>query len=401
VNDDATSEPPVEDPGGPELPPVQPAPWNASPWATPTEPSAAGPAETQVVAAEEQPPARKRRWLRRTLVSLVVLLVVAGLVGGSLAYVDHRREVRHKKEVAARLAAEKKAAAAFLTAVKPLVVRVFDAVQPIQDVYDSGGHRRKGYEAARDDVIQHGGALRELKAVKLAIARLKAPVTYAEQADRMANHLDALIAAVTALEKSSHEKGNASGIITSYGPNFQNLESEELLWSSVVGNLDKAGTWPLPSEDRKLAHGRKAPTTGGFISGSDFACGRAYAALEFEDFKNPDKFIRSTYPKITKEFRALTTRLKAVPYPTRQRPLRHRLELGWTSLSDVATQMGAVSAAFKRRDVTAFERSFARLKEALDGMNDLALAYKSVGAEECYRLLVVDDGKKGSSSTTA
>jgi hypothetical protein len=378
-----------------------PQAWNPQPWASPAATPGFTSYESVEVPLLDVPaaPVRKRRWLKRTLLSLVVLLVIGGLVGGSLAYVDHRREVQHKKEVAARLAAEKRAEAAYLAAVKPLAVRVFDVVQPIQDVYDSFGHRRPGYEFARDDVIQHGGALRELKAVKLAVSRLTAPPVFAERQDGMLRQLDRLVAAVTALEKSTHERGNSFGLIPSFGPRFQEFQTAAAIWSATLRPLDALQVWPLPSEKRELAHGRKAATVGGFIVTSDYACGKASEALEFEDFKHVEKTLRSTFPKVSKQFRLLIPTLKAAPFPTKERPLRHRLELGWTSMGDVVTQMDAMTRAFKRHDVTAFKRAASRLDQAVDGMNDLALAYRSVGATACYDLLVVDDGKKGSSTS--
>ena len=412
MSDESNPEEPAGEPALPESPVAQP--WNPAPWATAppegwtsvsNDVLGSAPLAGQDPGADElavaEPPQLKRRWLRRTLVSLVVLVTITGLVWGAMTVVDNRREERERKAVAARLAAEKKAEAAYVAAVKPLAIRLFDAVQPIQDVWDASGHRRPGYPQARDDVIQSGGSLRDLKALKSALARLRAPVAYTQAATRMTQGIDNLISAVTALTTSSHEKGNSRGRIPSFGLNFQALQDAELRWTAGVGELGATRTWPIPSENRHLARGRKAPTIGGFIMGSDFACGKAYAALELEDYRHPEKLIRSTYPKISAEFRTLAARLKSVSFPSRQRSLRHRLELGWTSLQDVATQLDAISSAFKRLDVRAYDRGYARLREAGDGLEDLALAYKSVGVDGCFHLLTVDGEDKGGSSKSA
>jgi hypothetical protein len=369
----------------------------------PTEPPPHAPIPGQESLWDEAPtePPRRHGHLRRNIAVVAIAVLALGALGGGAAAAKHQHDEKVRKErIAARIAAEKKAAEAYLVGLRPLAVRVFDAVQPIQDVYD-GGFKKPGYPEARDDVLQHGGAVRELKAVKVAFAKLKTPATYKSQATDLGEALDDLITSVTALERSSHQKPNAHGFITSFGPNFQNLLSTEIYWSSTVSTLKGTTTWPVPNENRVEARGRKAPTLGGFIASSDFACAKSWAALKYEDFKRPDRVVRTTYPKISREFRALVTRLKAAPYPSTQRPLRHRLEVGWSSTLDAANAMDAMTAAYKRQQLGALERAYDRLRTALDGLNDLALAYKTVGVSACHEFLVIDDDEKGRSSASA
>ncbi len=406
-----------EDPAGaPEVPGAPAAqPWNPAPWATAppdgwtsisTDPLGTGPIVTEELGVEDlsggESPRRKRRWLRRTLMSLVVLVTITGLAWGSLAYVDHRREERERKAEVARVAAEKKATALYVAAVHPLALRVFDAVQPLQDVYDAFAHPRPGLVSARDDVIQHGGALRDLKGLKLQLDRLQPPPVYGDQVSGLAPGLQSLVAAVLELERTSHDRPDSHNYIRAYGPAFQALLDAEIRWADAVSVIDPEGLWPLPDEKRAQARGRNVPTAASFIMRSDIACGQANAALEFEDFKHPEKVVLNTFPKVSKEIRALVVQLRAVRQPTTKRAFRHRMEIGWSASVDVAKQFEAIAAAYKRRDVVAYDRSYKRLLEAIEQMEDLGRAYTSQGVSMCAGFFGADAGKSsGGSSTTA
>jgi hypothetical protein len=349
-----------------------------------------------------QEPPRRRRRLRTVLLSLLVLLTITGLVWGGMAVADQKRKDRERREAAARVAAEKRAAAAYITALRPLVIRVFDDVQPVQDVYDAFAHPRPGLAAARDDVILHGGGLRDLKTLKVALDRLRAPTTYVSQISGLSDGLQSLVASMLELERTSHDKPDSHGFIEAFGSAFEGLLTAEVRWADAVSVLDPKGAWPLPDEKRAQARGRKVPTASSFILGSDLACGKSNAALEFEDFKRPARTVLKTYPKVSKEIRALVVQLRAVPHPARQRAFQHRLEIGWSASVDVAKEFDAVTAAYRHRDPVAYDRAFKRLLEALDQMLDLGRAYKAQGVSMCAGFFGTGDGKsKGGSSTTA
>lgn len=395
-NDVESDEPTPE-----QAPDLSPTPgW----WSTPGSP-AGEPADEPVTTVLDVPapedPVRRRGPLRKVLLALVVLLTIGGLVGGSLAYVDHRRDVQRREKAAARLAAQKKAEAAYRAAMRPLVLRVYDAVQPVQDVYDAFAAPVPGLLAARDDIIRHGGMVGQLKAVTAAAVKLPIPPTYTQIADDVKRALRKLTLAADALVVSTGEKGDSSGDVPSFGTGFEVMLDAEISWSAAVDALDTASTWPLPDANRVRSRGRHAPTVGGFIMGSDVACGKGNAALEFEDFKHPERAIRSTFPKISRELRATVTSLRKVPYPARQRSVRHRLEVGWGATVEAAKQIDAQTAAYRRHDRTAYLRAFRRMKTAFVGMNDLSRAYRSLGVSECVGMFDASDDDGGSSTTTA
>ena len=92
-----------------------------------------------------------KRVVLPALIGLLALgQVVTGLVGASGIRADQRK--------AAAIAAEKRAVARYKAGVQPLVVAVFDNVQPLQDTDDAFSDPRPGLERARNDVLAHSGA---------------------------------------------------------------------------------------------------------------------------------------------------------------------------------------------------------------------------------------------------
>jgi hypothetical protein len=377
-----------------------PQAWNPQPWASP----AATPGFTAFEPVEGYPleeppaPARKRRWLKRTLLSTLVLLVIAGLVGGSLAYLDHRREVQHKKEVAARIAAEKKAEAAYLAAVKPLAIRVFDAVQPIQDTFDAFRSLRPGLSAAREDVILHGGAAAALAAVREALAALKAPTTQTTEVQNLQLAAASLSKAVKRLRDlvPALRKPAGSPAFPDAVDAFSDAESE---WGSALRRLQRTSSLPSPYEERAFAYGRKVQTLGGYILAAELVCGRAEADLC--DLRHPEPKDLKNLPREAKVLRTAVAELRKIPVPASKRALGRRLDVELQSTLSLAVTEEKLYAAYKKRDYNAYKRALQLWDEQDAAFRRVDSTYRSLGITTCTVFFGSDDDKPAKKSLNA
>ena len=333
----------------------------------------------------------KRVLLPALIGLLAVAVAVTGLVGASGIRADQRK--------AAAIAKEKKAVARFKEATKPLVISVFDAVQPLQDADDAFSSPRPGLTAARDDVLSHSGASTGLHAVAVKLKALPVPKTLTAQAKELRTQLDALISASNSLAEATHATADTHGFVAAFGDGFEELLSAETAWLLAVQHLyGDDTTLPLPTASRTSAHGRQVPTKGGFISTSDLTCTRAGVAMgDLPDLPD-DQDIRTNFPKRAAIVRTAVSTLLKVPAPASAAAFQHELRVQLHASMAMATAYEQLRAAFVHADIGAYRASLRSLHAAEAAAQALSRAYKTYGVSECAFFFNVDGPAKKSGS---
>lgn len=337
-----------------------------------------------------QPPARRPGGARRRLRAVAVVLLGLAALGeagtGAVAAVRlHDAQVR-----AARAAAEKRAEARYLVAVRPLVLRVFDAVQPVQDAADAFATLRPGLGMARDDVIVHGGAVSELHAVAGQLVALVVPAPLRPKAAVLVGRLDALTSSMALLVTATSSRGDKEGYVAAFDSGFDRLDEAEMGWQSAVDDLDPSQQLPVPAQDRLYVRGRTAPTLGGFIAASDLACAKAVDGVVALPLLGPLQDVRTNFPKIAALTRLTLATLAATPLPAGQAAFRHRLQVQLEAARQIATSMDALARAATRYDVAGYLAAQRSWFATLGTSRELSRAYAAEGVSACALFFDVD-----------
>ena len=384
-------------PGGEPLPAADgetlpPAAADGEPLPAPageTLPAALYPWMYQPVAEAEAPAApgpKPRRWRRRLAVAMVGLLALGALGGGVAAAIDQHNE-KVKRE---RLAALKRVEIAYVAAVKPLAVRLFDAVQPIQDSLDGFRDLKPGVSDARDDVVAHGGATGEIAAVRQAVASLKPAPTQVKKSQDLLRSIAELSAAVKKLRDVVPTLRKAGGWTEAYSSAADAFTSAEASWGLSLFNLQVNLSLPKPSARRDAALGRSVPTLGGFIIGSDLACGQGEADLYDIRHPKPANAIKAL-PAEAKVLRRTVAALRKVAVPASRAALHTRLDTELQSVLSLAASEDHMYAAFKKHDYAAFKKAFDLWDEQDQAFRRLDGTYKSLGVTVCTYFFGTDD----------
>jgi hypothetical protein len=322
---------------------------------------------------------------------LAAAVAVTGLVGASGIRADQRK--------AAAIAKEKKAVARFLAAARPLVIDVYDAVQPLQDVDDSFATPRAGLTAARDDVLAHGGAATSLHAVAVHLKALPVPRTLAAQAKELRAQLDALISASNALAEATRAKADTSGFVAAFGDGFEELLTAETSWLLAVQHVYGEGTTlPVPSAARTGAHGRSVATKGAFISTSDLTCTRAGVAMaDLPELSEAAELV-TNFPKRAKIVRTAVSALLRVPAPASAAAFEHELRVQLRASLAMASAFEQMRAAYLHADLAAYHAALRSLRAAEAASQALSRAYQTFGVSECAFFFDTGGSQKKSSS---
>ena len=333
-----------------------------------------------------------KRVVLPALVGLLCLSVaVVGLVGASSIRADQRH--------AAALAKEKRDVARFRDDVRPLVIAVFDTVQPLQDADDAFSDPRPGLSTARDDVLARSGAGTGLHAIAVKLKAHPVPRTLTKPAADLRVRLDALISAANALAAATHAKGDTTGFVAAFGDGFEQLLTAETFWEDAVRAVFGDGNaLPVPAASRTGAQGRRSPTKGGFIHTSDLTCARAGVALsDLPELAAADD-VRVNFPKAAKIIRTALQTLLKVPAPASAAAFEHQLRIQLHATLAVPAAMDQLSATLKRFDVAGYEAAFRRYEAAFGSAQAVSRAYRSYGVSGCSRFFDVDHVAKGSGS---
>jgi hypothetical protein len=325
---------------------------------------------------EEPPAPKRRRWRKVLLVSLVVLLLLGGSGAGAKAYVDHRHEVAEK----ARIAAEKRAADAYVKAVRPLAIRVFDALQPIHDAFDDWGERRPGIWTATEDVVRRSGAERELVVVDKALTRLTVPVTHKRAAASLETAVKGLTVSVRELGKAFVGARKADACPTCDKEDAFVAATDD--WVIAIARLMPTPPISAPASERTAARGRAVPTWGGFILASDLACGAAQHKLSLL----PDRSDASTYknwPALARIVRSTVASLRPLKVPASRRVPHQRLDKQLQAAAGYASTLDRAHSAVKNRSLPQLKRALAGWDEDLVAFRDLSSTYKKFGVTNC------------------
>ncbi len=332
--------------------------------------------------------------LRRVIPALVGLLALSELGVGVAAAADQRADLAKQR----RIATEKRVEKAYVDAVRPLVVRVFDAVQPVQDVADAFAKPQPGQLAARDDVILHGGAVKDLAAVSTALHRLTPPARFRDEADQLGAGLTALTDAMKTLDRATHAKGDRTGLVRAYGDGFDALLSAEQTWGLPVSLLYPDASLPLPWADRISDHGRHVPTQGGFIQAADLACAKtAEAIAQLPDRPAADEVLH-VFPKQAALIRSAVRTLRRVPRPASAGATGHRLDVQLQAVQRGTATLDQLSAALRRHDLTAYKAALPGLTRFERAMDETGAIYTSLGATFCGDAFTDDTAAPSKSS---
>ena len=331
-----------------------------------------------------------RRWALPVLLAvLLVAEVTTAAVGASGIRADQRK--------AAALARERRAVADYLKAVHPLLLQVFDAVQPLQDASDAFAHPASGQTGARDDVLAHSGAEASLAASAKKLAALHAPRTLSTKSAALSTHLAALQGAAKTLAAATKVHGDKTGFVAAFDVGFDKLLTAESFWHIAVVDLYDSPV-PTPSADRAQAQGRKTPTKGGFLHVSDLACARAGDDLSAAGVPRDGASVLRIYPKRAQAIRAVRTRLLAARSDATSAAFLHRLTVQLTALGELPAALDAITVAVRKQDLAALTAADKRFDAALITVRDLSRSYGSYGATVCRELFDVDDVLSGTDS---
>jgi hypothetical protein len=329
--------------------------------------------------------------VRRVLLPLLVGVLALGEVAtGVVAAADQRADqARHRRAVA-----EQRAAAAYVEAVRPLSIKVFDAVQPIQDSLDAFAHLRPGLWSAGQDVVTKSGALQEVGAARTALLARRAPATHRAAAAELATALKQLEDAIRELDKAYRAAQKSSDECSTCLAE-DHLGQAESAWSYALLKLG-ASTMPAPSADNGLANGRKAATRGGFIHASDLICAQAQHEVFLLPDLSPDQDVRRNLPKLAKILRTSVASLRKVKLPASRAAVQHRLDTELQSVTSLATTYDRMAAAAKRQDRRAFDAALALVDDQLAALKRLSSTYKGQGVSRCTSFFAVPEDKKAS-----
>lgn len=330
---------------------------------------------------------------RRALLLLVGLLAAAELTTGVAAAVDQRADQAHARHVAQ----EKRAAAAYRTALHPLLLRVFDAVQPLQDVIDAYATPRPGLTAARDDVFSRSKAAAELRSVRTALKAVPAPATYRTAAPALEQALGQLIKAADDLSSATHAKADRNGVIKALQRSGDELFDAETEWGIKVALVDTALLVPVPQADRALAHGRKAPSLGRFIQVSDLACAKAFADQNRVPRLNTLAAARAGLPRLATILRTSAVQLRAVRLPASSKAAQHRLDVQLRGVTEAAAAIDALVRASRKGGTDALIKALQRFEDSFDQFQALSTSYRDLGVTVCAAFFR-DDPKPSRSS---
>jgi hypothetical protein len=326
-----------------------------------------------------------RRIIAPVLIALLVIAEIAtAAVGATNIRADQRRT--------AAIAAEKRAVATYRLQLHPIVERVFDAIQPMQDVSDAFARPAPGLAAARNDVLARSGAVQTLTAAATSLSSVKPPRTLTAQAKKLTEDLSHLSVAAKALAGATTAKGDRAGYVAAFGTGFDLLLNAEYSWSRSLGDIytDKSGyISPLPN--RAGAAGRKVPTHGGFIQQADLVCARGMTELDAEDkITDLSSLIRVSRSEAVIIRRTATklARLKADPAAS---GFQHRLTILLSAHDEYPKTLEALATAASRHDPAGVTAAEKRFSASLPTIRDLSRAFEGYGAKVCANYYNVDD----------
>ena len=328
-----------------------------------------------------------RRVVAPLLIAVLALSTAAvGLVGAHGIRADQKR--------AAAAAALRREVAAYRQAISPLVVRVFDAVQPMQDVdADVADYDKPGFDEATDDVLAHSGVVAAIDAVSAGLAAQRPPVTVRAAHAQLVQSLQALRAAARTLDQATRAKGDKSGYVAMYDTGYSQLSSAETGWLAAVRAAfgvaaASPSPLPVPTSSRLSDQGRRTPTRGGFILAADLACGRAFKESGAADaIKDAPRGLRAYSASV----RRVITSLRALPAPPADAALVSRLRVRLAEAGGVADAMTAIAAGLDAHDQAAVQRAEQRVGRFLPVARDLDRVFTGYGATVCGSYFHVDD----------
>jgi hypothetical protein len=324
---------------------------------------------------------------RHRLLHALLALAVAAELGTGLVSARH---LRAEQARAAAAAAEKRAEAHYVEALRPLALRVFDAVQPVQDAADAFARPRPGLQVARDDVFAHAGGQQELQAVAGLLRHQRAPKGYRALAVDLGTSLEGLTTSLSALHQATTAPADSQGRVAAFGTGMDQLVIAEYAWRSALIALDPRQTIPAPTPDRESANGRTAPTRGGFIHASDLVCAQADETASRLPRLGDADYVRVNFPKLAAALRKALASLQRTPAPADTAAFGHRLTVDLKGATQLADEMDRLSTALRRGDLGAYQAALRDFPAALDASRAISVAYRSVGVTECAEMFDVD-----------
>ena len=326
----------------------------------------------------------------RVLAPALIAVLAVGTIGtGAVAAQDLRADQRH----AAAVAKEKRDLARYRTALNPLAIQVFDAVQPVQDTFDDDAEPTAGEIHAQFDVIQNGGAVATLTTVKAALAKTPVPAAMLAASKQVALDVDRLIAACKLLDKASRSKTDKAGFINAFFGAYDALHAAETSWlTSLQAVYGEKVPLPVPSEGRVLDMRRKAATHGGFIARADVICWRMQLDVNAvpEHADSPEQ-ARRNLTQLASIIRRGGAQLKTIPLPAADAAFLHRLRVQLVGAETLAAAYEGIVAATKKGDQAAYDRWNEKMGVSLRPMRDLSRSFDRYGAKVCGDVYNVDD----------
>jgi hypothetical protein len=340
--------------------------------------------------------------LRRAVVPALLALIVVAEISTALV---GSASIRSDQRKAAAIAAEKRAVAAYRVALQPLAIRVFDAVQPLQDVDDAFATVAPGQLGARDDVLAHSGAVATLTAVGTSLRDVRVPKSLHSQGATLSADLAGLQTAAKALAAATTAKGDRTGFVSEFGSGFDLLLSAESNWIDALQAVyGKDLALPTPGADRSGAHGRSAPTKGGFLQQADLTCARGGVDLDragkITDLDTQIRYL----PQHAAIIRRTGKALLALRTDAASAAFQHRLGIELKAHEAYPTALEAIVRAAKARDVNAYDAAQKDFAQATLTLRDLSRSFKAYGATVCSNYYNVDSllaptGGKGTLTT--
>lgn len=349
----------------------------------PPDPEALTPDAVGVPSAEplvdEAAAPRPRRRRRRVLSVLGSLVLATAVTAGVLVTLD----VREERALAAAAEKERRASEAYRRAVAPLAVRVFDAVQPIQDAEEAFAKPQFGLLGAHDDVILRTGVLEELAAVVKRLDGLPVPDTHRQDARVLRTSLGTLRAAVARLGRAVRAPIDTFGYNDEHFDAHTSFVGSMGVWAGAVSRVDAKGVMPVPTAGRAASRGRSVPTRGGFVHGSDMACARAVAADARLPKRSPRQELLVNMPKRTAALRTALQQLARVPVPASAKPFRSALSVHLRAATELGRTLDRLSMEVRQYDQEGARKAVQDVYATFSSLRTLSAQYRKIGATMC------------------
>jgi len=315
--------------------------------------------------------------MRSRVLLVAITVVLLGVLSTDLATAAHlRADERHARAVAA----EARRVQAYREHLRPLVERVYDEVQPLQEAVDFYLDPGPDAEQIRQDVFLRSGAHASLAHVRAQLTALPQPPSLRQQARTLNDAAGALVDAANRLERTARADplGQQRGAESLLG-------GAVLTWfRAVTAVYGQAALPALPYGGTPPAGARRPSSHGSWIRAADGVCSAAIdSGLALPDL-NTARNVVAAGPRYAKLVRSTLSGLQALPAaPADKARLAQGVTPSLRATGRMADGLESLAAAGRAGDLAAIRSAIRMLTTGLRASRQLSHNLDSYGATVC------------------